>query len=623
MKSRVPKAYYLIPLLYIALIGFFIHLHLSGGNKVISEQVGPLQIEAEMSGGVNRSFDLLRVSFFGFSLDLSRGISVIGAGGAERMMNVTMVETGEDSIRIIGEGGSRLEFSLGHRLGAGVFSYPEAFAQQEEGQGIRIDWIPPEKEQQAAAALSLMSNYEIERVHEGLSLFSIAGERASYLCASSGIPSFDDRGSLQVKLKGAATPSGCIVAPFEGEDPLRRWFFDSTDSLGPDAYTTVYERWRDNAFEGWTKRYSAEERAWDRGGSGKSEFERVMSSYAAESMRRYGRTQLADFSGAMDAIGGRHSLFSSPYLGNIVSGDTEYILQETERIGALREFVESGSPELFTAQSRIIELLIFYGDEQLIEDFDASCASLDPAGFEDPAGLAELFSTALKAAAKYPSRFPALSERLDAVYGAVAARLVRIEGSILYPAYASSMDVYTALKVADALRAYGKLREDALAEELGTAMAVFLLENSDEEGFLPSVIDISEGKVVMQGKDLAPEEFYPVLSDNSFYPRLVSLSQELGLDVRLWTVAQGVGAVRSGNRISITLDFSVGETEYVIIRGVPPFEAVAIYGLRWGSDRRFQTYGVGGWFYDAERRTLYAKLRHQEKVERIVIEGVR
>jgi hypothetical protein len=431
---------------------------------------------------------------------------------------------------------------------------------------------------------------------------------------------------LRIRLSGGADVSGCIVAPFngrvEGENPLYHWFFASNEPRSIESYTGLFERWRNRAYNGWTGRYQPEQRTWQGGGNGMSEFEAIMTAYAAETMRRNADTGLGRFTGAMDAFGGRHSFFSSPYLGNIISNDADHAQMEESKAGRVQGFIEEGSPRLFSEESDLLRFFILHGDRGLIDRFNDYAEALDLAAFDSTAGLVDLFSLCVEAEDSYPSKFPKVTEKLDSVYREVRRRIVSIGGMPTIPAEDGSADTLMVLDLARSLMRYGEIRNDALAQGLGVEMALPVLQQMDEEGFLPASFDLSGGEVSPGQVTLAPENVYPVLTTNTFYPRVVSLSEELDTEVRLWTVAQAVGAVREGNTISITLDYSVGETEYVIVRGIPPFDQFTLYGLRWNADRRFQTYGVGGWFYDEERRTLYVKLRHQEKVERLVMTGV-
>ncbi|MFP4268791.1 MAG: hypothetical protein ACLFQW_12410, partial [Spirochaetaceae bacterium] len=146
MNSKVPKWLFLAPLIYLGIIGFFINLHFADGESVFSQSVGPLHVEAGTSGGVDREYESVEVSFFGFTLDFPGGIPVEGEDGESRVIPVVTVEVLDSSIRLQGKNGASLNFSLGSTLGAGVFQFPDAYPKEEGTAGVLIDWTPPEDE---------------------------------------------------------------------------------------------------------------------------------------------------------------------------------------------------------------------------------------------------------------------------------------------------------------------------------------------------------------------------------------------------------------------------------------------------------------------------------------------
>ncbi|MFO7850000.1 MAG: hypothetical protein R6V67_08585, partial [Spirochaetia bacterium] len=538
---------------------------------------------------------------------------------------VGSVEVKNSSISLNGEDGASLTFSLGHSIGAGMFQYPEAYSEKEDLKGVRVDWSPPEKEDETAAQLSFLNSYQSERIEGSIPFFSIVGESESYLCTTGGNAEIDSEGALNIRFAGdkkEAGESGCFITPYEGDDPLRYWFFADSQTEDSEAYRELFRQWRDNSYEGWGSRYVSEESTWRNGDEGVRTFESIMTAYAAETMRLESSTGLENFSSAMDAYGGRHGFFSSPYLGNIIGNDGDYSGTEESMAENIRGFIDNGSPELFSEEENLIRFFIWYGDESLTEDFDEYTDELELSSFEDPEALVNLFSTAMEAVDQYPERFPLLVDRVDEIYAAVLKRIVRFENTVLFPTEENAADTRVTLTLSLALMEYGDLRDNSLAEDIGAGMGVDVMGEMDENGFLPSSFVIEEGEVVPGREDLAPEKVYPLLTSNKFYPHLVSLSDELDYNVRLWTVAESVEADMDGDELSISLAFAEGETQYVAIRGIPSFSRFEIYGMRWGSDSRFQTYRVGGWSYDRDTRTLYAKIQHKDRVESLVMNGV-
>ena len=194
------------------------------------------------------------------------------------------------------------------------------------------------------------------------------------------------------------------------------------------------------------------------------------------------------------------------------------------------------------------------------------------------------------------------------------------------------IDPIVQMKVARALQSFTRLRAEGaaglsqsdqgdaqgLAGRLGGSLLHSILQFTDEDGSLPAEITASANSFETSESKISASRFYPFLTDNNFYPRVVSLQKELGQNMRLWTSAQAVGAVQRADGFEITLDFAAGETHYLVMRGVGPFEYMEMYGQRWNGDWRFQNYNVGGWFYNRDTQTLFLKIRHRNKIERLV-----
>src|SRR6056297_1635683 len=112
MKSKLPKRYYFIPIVYIVLILGFIHLHIQDiGGRVITESVGPVTVSYRQDSGVRQQVSRITVSLGGLSTDLTDGVLVEDANGRSDRIPVRSVETRENGFVLILSRGGRLELS--------------------------------------------------------------------------------------------------------------------------------------------------------------------------------------------------------------------------------------------------------------------------------------------------------------------------------------------------------------------------------------------------------------------------------------------------------------------------------------------------------------------------------
>ena len=110
---------------------------------------------------------------------------------------------------------------------------------------------------------------------------------------------------------------------------------------------------------------------------------------------------------------------------------------------------------------------------------------------------------------------------------------------------------------------------------------------------------------------------YPMIAwDNKFYPRIV-LINSIGKDaIWAWTCANSITSKTDPTEgLTLTLDFPLEHTHYVIFKGIPAFEQIFIYNMAFRTDPRFETYNSSGYVYKADSKTLLLKSRHKSQIE--------
>jgi hypothetical protein len=71
--------------------------------------------------------------------------------------------------------------------------------------------------------------------------------------------------------------------------------------------------------------------------------------------------------------------------------------------------------------------------------------------------------------------------------------------------------------------------------------------------------------------------------------------------------------------LDIAAEFPVGETHYLLIRGVRPFAKLQLYGIDFRTDPRFERYDSSGWAYSPSEQALLVKMKHKSPAEHIRI----
>lgn len=226
-----------------------------------------------------------------------------------------------------------------------------------------------------------------------------------------------------------------------------------------------------------------------------------------------------------------------------------------------------------------------------------------------PASMTELNLTVSQAAgilrswAYFSEQDSSLAKPLEPVLELCAQRIVQacsLDGEkVLLIENDAPLSVLTAATAGDALVSYGRLSGRAELENCG-----YLIVNS------------YAGDTA--GLDLrSMAELYPVLvHGNSFYPHYVLLKTMEGENVWAWTISQGIRYSRDENlTISLNIDFPVGLSHYMFIRGITPFLRIQIYNMDFRTDPRFEIYNSSGYIYRSAAQSLLLKSRHRDQNE--------
>ena len=112
---------------------------------------------------------------------------------------------------------------------------------------------------------------------------------------------------------------------------------------------------------------------------------------------------------------------------------------------------------------------------------------------------------------------------------------------------------------------------------------------------------------------------YPMLAyDNEYYPR-IQLIHSFGKDAMwAWSCAKSISYNMDATEgLTLSIDFPLEHTHYVILKGIPAFEQIFIYDMAFRTDPRFETYNSSGYVYKSDSKTLLLKSRHKSQIENI------
>ncbi len=645
MKNRLPKKYYLIPALYVVLIIVFLHLHLNeSGGRYITHSIGPVTVRYRQEGGVRRGVSRLVLNVAGMTADLSDGVPVEDPGGRSDLIGIKEVDFKNDHLRLVLNRGGSIEFIRDFSLSGGIHSVENGGNTSDTGFAVMYRSDSESTDDfRPVLRLSLPAGTGGLDVSRPVPLIRVEMKDQEFLIAHNHNVFSEDQ-QLTVQFKRGAMPGffhevnaraaldsededvrdlvpGMVIEPVRLEDSLSYWFFGKGAPPSDQEVNGALVRKQQSMMA-----------FWRRGGS--AEAGEIVSAMAAQSLQTNGRTALNTPAGLSDSARQAGSWQAAPFVGNIVQAEQRYSTEEQQLVRGLADLTSDALIRFLsdsvktTEYPPILSRLVFAGDEALSPDYENLLLEILENRLDNSTAAAGLFELAVNGSVYYPEQFGFMEELIEKSYRQVLPHIFQRDSRLMYRAYSdaesevkavTAVNPFVQLRVARALQMYSTVQDNDLAGALGNSLLMSVLSSMDSNGSLPAEI-IFEGDTVQPTDSMfSPAEVYPFITDNSYYPRVVSLRRELGSDIRLWTGARAVGAVQRADGFEITFDFAAGETEFIVMRGIEPFASLEMYGLTWNGDWRFQNYDVGGWFYDRERRVLYMKLRHTEKVERIRI----
>jgi hypothetical protein len=593
MKIKLAIPYFFIPLAYLLLVGGFIHLQTSGNRQSFSFQTGSVSVSGNRSAGRTAA----TLKFYGRSVELHEalwGISVDAEDDGSREPLVLEEVTGDQqNITALFRDGVSLEISSE--------TISLLIAPESPFSGIGIESGPGAWE---TAPVGYLPAVLIEQ-KDGTRMIDLKRSRIT------------DEGSILMTGSGAKLS---FAFP-GGEDPVRYWFFRGDAPVAVSRYESSMREYLELAYRGWKSgRYNAGSDTWTLPDGSRQFQEAAMVGMVAEGFRRRDTVDL----NAVKGMSSRHeeniTALAAPYVGLLVLTDEQRRERGEETARRIREQVQAGDPALFSEVNHLVEFLLFSGDSRLVSEVASFIAE---ANLEEKemngrqlAGLVEFY---VDAGNLYPERFAGYEKLYALIDSMLLPRMGRMDGG-LFLFDDDSVDLMASLKAGYYLQEIGRGESRTLLEEIGRTMVVSALSLADDAGYLPAGLSSTAGQEGgSRSGFILPEDVYPLLAENRYYPQPVFLYKELGSEVSLWTVAQNISASRGNDAYTISFSFSAGATHHMVIRNVPPFAYLELYGIRWNGTRQFQYYDAGGWYYDRASQTLFLKVRHKRSREEVVI----
>jgi hypothetical protein len=155
---------------------------------------------------------------------------------------------------------------------------------------------------------------------------------------------------------------------------------------------------------------------------------------------------------------------------------------------------------------------------------------------------------------------------------------------------------------------------------MGRSLILSVLSLTDPPGTVPAEILVNEAGEMNEGAGdrIGSARLYRILAPGEYYPHAAGIGAGVN-GIWAWTAASSIAVTQDGTVLDIAVSFPVGETHYMMIRGIRPFTKIQLYNIDYRTDPQFERYDSSGWIYAAAEQILVLKMKHRAAVEHIRI----
>lgn len=294
--------------------------------------------------------------------------------------------------------------------------------------------------------------------------------------------------------------------------------------------------------------------------------------------------------------GTRRTYISAPYLNNLVNMNNSLVMQLENLDYKVTFALEKKDLSIFETENLAQFLLTRKSTiaNQVLQ-LPATLESFEPTT-EQASGILNTYAS-LKI--EYPEMADLLIPVLDKSLEIVETACFTENDLLFVSSYNEKLNNLQSIRIGKSLVNYGSVVKNTTIQAGG-----YMLINSQ----IPTVENL----------DLRTTgEIYAILEeDSTFYPHMNFIHKENGVTTWAWTVAQSITYSKDEEgTISFATKFPQGATHYMILNNIEPFKSIEIYGMKFRTDPRFETYNSSGYVYNARTKTLFLKYRHKSETE--------
>ena len=606
MNVRAGKAYFAVPVLYVAIMFGLLMMQFSGGERITRSVEELILQAARRTVGSDESplVDTIRLTFNGIGFEFldGTGVTVVNGESAETLAVVGFHTR---------DNGFDVEFAGGVRL---------VYATQTE----------PNRELQFRVVLP--ATVRAERVIVPFSLAAgTVSESASPSYASLRVQSREflltvppraaiDLASNRIVIESAALgePIRYMEASTASPAQVAAWFGDPARRISEAAYASSISRFTDAAYSGWSSgRLNTTALTWSRGNAGAAFTEEALVAYLAEAWVRddYDRA-FAEMRRARDLHPHRLGMLSAAYLGGLELSVARTRALDEERSVVLTDRVTSADMTVFRDPT-LLSFAANRGSEGLYASILALAAAADVRTI-DVESAAGLLLNLIVPGVRDERIARIAADRAEPIAERILASISRHGDSFFIQTAPGQLDLTTTLIAGVALDRYAEARTRELYTTAGRNLVTSALERADRFALIPAALTVRGDDLVASQTSVMPESVYPIIAASAAYPRLHSFYDRNGAGSWVLSIVP-IDTVRmDATEWRFVIEYPRLRTFYLVFAGVPAFDRMELFGLTWRNAPDFEIYSKGR-HYDPSTRTLFVKYYDDSTRREIVL----
>jgi hypothetical protein len=442
----------------------------------------------------------------------------------------------------------------------------------------------------------------------GDSRFYIIADGADY---SFNRPVFSDkRGKISVRSGGPQISYGAVP----GKKAFSPGDFILEQAQTSQSYNEELVRWRDRNFSLWNRVISSQND------------EDMVVAYAGEAVKRGNYKAAVSAAAPAFLAGNRRTHKSSVYLGRMDIALRSFTSSEQEKISRLSRTINVKSLD-FLKETHVFEFLAVRGLLNFINDGMEIVRAVDPAALspEFTPGIFEGYEDIKQYRSYDENPFERLTDQACFVLSEGIKRIPlpgNSEAEGIFVFWGSVMDTKFNLRLGNALRQWAEDTGNQEWAAVGRSLVLSVLSLADNSGTVPPGFTLSEDSEISEvpGERITTAKLYRIFNPSEYYPRGVNIGSSVN-GIWTFTSALSVSAAQEGEGsiLDISVSFPVGETHYMMIRGVKPFTKIQLYNIDFRTDPQFERYDSSGWVYSPGDQILVLKMKHRTTIEHIRI----